>query len=291
MQQTIATHDGKFHADDVFAVATLRLLNANSAVTRTRDSKVLEASNIVVDVGGVYDESLGRFDHHQKGGAGMRANSVPYASFGLVWKAFGQKLCSDKSVANRIDDVLVVPIDANDNGVDLSSPTIDGVSSYELSDAIRAFVPTWQEGFEPLDSSFDEAVVFAKRIIQREIVKAEAFVAGQRMVETAYENSADKRLIVLDEDYSWKGILSGFPEPLYVVHPQNDTWRIYSVRDNPHVFANRKDLPESWAGLRDEPLAKVTGIQDAVFCHRNRFMAVAKSKEGALELAKQALNS
>ena len=52
---------------------------------------------------------------------------------------------------------------------------------------------------------------------------------------------------------------------------------------------NRRDLPEGWAGLRDKELARVTGVSDAVFAHRNRFMAVAKSKEGAIALAKLAL--
>ena len=75
------------------------------------------------------------------------------------------------------------------------------------------------------------------------------------------------------------------------MHPQGETWRLYCVRDNPHVFTNRKDLPKAWAGLRDEELAKATGIKDAVFAHRNRFMAVAKTREGAIALAKIALNS
>jgi len=36
-------------------------------------------------------------------------------------------------------------------------------------------------------------------------------------------------------------------------------------------------------------LAKVTGVPDATFCHNGRFLAVAKSKEGALKLAEIAL--
>ncbi|MEK7088001.1 MAG: MYG1 family protein, partial [Patescibacteria group bacterium] len=43
--------------------------------------------------------------------------------------------------------------------------------------------------------------------------------------------------------------------------------------------------------LRDAKLAEVTGVPDAVFAHRNRFMAVARSKEGAIALAKLALQS
>ncbi len=44
-------------------------------------------------------------------------------------------------------------------------------------------------------------------------------------------------------------------------------------------FANRKDLPEAWAGRADAELAEVTGVPDARFCHAGRFMAVAGSRE------------
>ena len=36
---------------------------------------------------------------------------------------------------------------------------------------------------------------------------------------------------------------------------------------------------------------EITGVPDAVFVHSKRFMASAKSKEGALKLAKMALDS
>ena len=60
---------------------------------------------------------------------------------------------------------------------------------------------------------------------------------------------------------------------------------------DPESFVCRKDLPESWAGKTDEKLAEITGVKDSVFCHTKRFMCVAKSKEGAIELAKIAINS
>ena len=46
-----------------------------------------------------------------------------------------------------------------------------------------------------------------------------------------------------------------------------------------------------WAGKKDEELQKITGVSDALFAHRKLFMAAAKSKEGALKLAKIALNA
>lgn len=291
MSKTVVTHDGKFHADDVFAVAALLLAEPTATVVRTRDEATIGRADIVVDVGGVYDETHNRFDHHQSEGAGGRGNKIPYAAFGLVWKKFGRELCESEEVARRVDEVLVTPIDANDNGIDLSVPAEADLWSYTIADAVRAFVPTWLEKNADIDAAFLEAVSFATRVILREIARAKAMIAGEGEVRKAYAEAEDKRLIVLDGDFSWKDTLAKLPEPLFVVHPQDGTWRLYCVRDNPRQFRNRKNLPESWAGLRDAKLAQMTGVGDAVFCHRNRFMAVAKSKQSAIRLAQIALSS
>ena len=55
------------------------------------------------------------------------------------------------------------------------------------------------------------------------------------------------------------------------------------------TFNPRKPLPESWAGLRDQALAEVTGVPDSVFCHSARFIAGAKSLDSAIKLAELAL--
>ncbi|MDO8564969.1 MAG: MYG1 family protein, partial [bacterium] len=65
-KKTIVTHEGKFHADDVFAVATLLLaLQDEAEVRRTRDEEDVASADIAVDVGGIYDAEKNRFDHHQ----------------------------------------------------------------------------------------------------------------------------------------------------------------------------------------------------------------------------------
>ena len=214
MPKTIATHDGKFHADDVFAVAALLLLEKGASVVRTRNEAKLAEADIVVDVGGVSDIDRNRFDHHQMLGAGVRENGIPYAAFGLVWKKFGNELSGNEEVAAQVDTVLVAPIDANDNGINLSTPKSAGPSPYDISDAIRSFVPTWQEDQNTVATAFDQAVFFARRIITREVRRAEAIIAGQHKVTDAYRASSDKRLILLDEDYSWKDTLARLPEPL-----------------------------------------------------------------------------
>jgi uncharacterized UPF0160 family protein len=64
---------------------------------------------------------------------------------------------------------------------------------------------------------------------------------------------------------------------------------IHTVPVSAESFDARADLPAAWAGLRDADLAAVTGVPDAGFCHNGRFIAAAKSFEGILEMARQAL--
>lgn len=109
----IATHSGGFHTDDVFAIAALQLVHGkeNIEIIRTRDESILEQADIVVDVGGVYDVATKRFDHHQNGGP-VRANGIPYAAFGLVWLEYGEQVSGSKEVADEIERMLVLAVDA-----------------------------------------------------------------------------------------------------------------------------------------------------------------------------------
>ena len=82
-----ATHDGIFHADDVFAAAILRWEFPQVQIVRTRDQRRLAAADLRFDVGGRSD-GVTDFDHHQREGAGVRPNGVPYAAAGLVWVTY-----------------------------------------------------------------------------------------------------------------------------------------------------------------------------------------------------------
>lgn len=101
---TVVTHNGNFHADDVFSIAALRLVLPDFKLVRTRDTQLIAQADIVIDVGGEYDPAAGRFDHHQRGGAGARENGIPYSSFGLVWQKYGLQLChGDENIVNAVD--------------------------------------------------------------------------------------------------------------------------------------------------------------------------------------------
>jgi uncharacterized UPF0160 family protein len=70
MIQKIITHDGLFHADEVFACALLQCVFGEIPIVRTRDLTIDDMNDPtiwVVDVAQVYNPELGLFDHHQDG--------------------------------------------------------------------------------------------------------------------------------------------------------------------------------------------------------------------------------
>jgi len=67
---------------------------------------------------------------------------------------------------------------------------------------------------------------------------------------------------------------------------------VRTVRLHHESFKARKDFPKAWAGKNGEEFARVTGVPDAIFCHNSgTYIVVAGSKEGALALAKLAVDA
>lgn len=290
----IITHSGSYHADDILAVATLGHIHGGLdkiEIIRSRDPEIISGGDYVVDVGGVYDSKTKRFDHHQPEGAGSRENGIPYASFGLVWKEFGEKICGSEKIADTIDRKLAAPIDAEDNGVAIAKFVLPGVATYRFQEFMHSFEPTWKEKDVSIDDIFSMLVKIGYELIEREIKMARHEIEAESLVLKAYEDSEDKRIIVLDLDYPWGKALSLKPEPIYVVYPKREIWHVKAVRNNPATFENRKSLPAEWAGKRNEEFALISNVPDAIFCHVKLFTCTSKSRAGAIALAKKALES
>ena len=285
---TIVTHNGNFHADDVFSIAALKHIFPTFNLVRTRDLEVIGKADIVIDVGGEYDADTGRFDHHQRGGAGARDNGIPFSSFGLIWQKYGVEICQgNQEVAQAVDAGLVSTIDAIDCG------HVEGVAQgISLSQTISMFNPTWQEDSH-FDTCFDEAVEFASRVLTRFIASADGGISAKSIVAKAIDNAEDPRVIVLEKYTPWKTTVHKLSEQaLYMVYPSGSgPWRIQTVPVEPGSFEDRKSLPAPWAGLSNEALQEVTGIDDAMFCHNGLFIAGAESFESTMKMAAIALET
>jgi uncharacterized UPF0160 family protein len=307
----IATHSGKFHADDVLAVAVLDLVFPGCTLIRTRDERRIQEADFAVDVGGVWDPASGRFDHHQKGFTGARPSGVIYASAGLVWKAYGARcvaLLAERHTGHRlgereaqemayaIDADLVQYLDMSDTGAARSAP-----GGYGLSAVISGFNPNW------LDEQAAATPEAAEAMREQQFRRAMALIADVLANQVKYRVGSllaldqvrqsqvleDGRLLFLkNASLPWTAVVRNeMPKVLFVIS--------YSVAERRHMlhtvpaasdsFDARKDLPAAWAGLRNRDLAAVTGVADAVFCHNGRFIAAAVSFEGALQMARLAL--
>jgi uncharacterized UPF0160 family protein len=289
----IATHDGSFHADEVFAVAALGLLGEPVAVVRTRDPEVFAEADRRVDVGFRDDSSTGDFDHHQRDFDAARANGVRYASFGLVWREFGTQICSgDREVADAVDETLVQAVDANDTGQQLTQSLIDGVRPMTVNGIIGGFNARWDETLtlQQERERFDAAVALAQGILAREVASAVSARRSQRIVREAIAGATNRRVVELPVNLPWKQVLvPEAPDALFVIYPKRQGFGLEAVPRELGSFENRRDLPATWGGLEGADLVTVTGVEDASFCHAKRFLAVARSREGIQRLAELAL--
>jgi uncharacterized UPF0160 family protein len=297
------THSGKFHCDEVFGYAVLRLaLGDEHELRRTRKPDVIAAADIVWDVGGIYDADAKRFDHHQKG-APLRDDGAPFSAAGLLWRHYGPEAvrrvlpAGDAHlaavIAAEIEQRMVRRIDEIDTGVSLNGPV--KVGPLELASLIGDFNPTWDspESVGPAagDDAFIQAAALAQGVLRRRIESARSKFAAEALVLQAYAAGEDQRVLVLPRGMPWKNVVFAKDLPvLFAVSPaSNGNWMLDTVPPEPQSFAQRLPLPAAWAGLEGAALAQVCGVEDAVFVHLRRFVGAARSRAGALAMARAAL--
>ena len=292
----VATHSGTFHADDVFAFAMLRAATAGRVdLIRTRDLDQLASADVVFDVGGECDPQRRRYDHHMRDKP-LRPSGEPYSSAGLIWRDFGEAVVktlmpwiaveSAPRIAAMLDAGLVRDVDLMDNGAMTPTPG-------HFSTVIEDFNATFAEGDRNEDTAFLQAVEVASAVLVRACIHAHAATLAEATVASAAQTAEDGRIIVLDRRVPWEDAVFdlGLDQALYVVRPAGEAWTCSAVPSARGSFGQRRPLPESWAGLRDDEFAATTGVSDATFCHPARFVCGAGSLQGAVTLARLALQT
>lgn len=285
------THSGKFHADEVMATAILREI-FDLEIVRSRDPDVLKDLDIIYDIG------EGEFDHHQADKR-YRDNGIPYAACGLIWERFGRDVVrsfndtlSEENLEymfHELDDMLIQGIDAADNGLRTTKMIIPTLN---ITAIISKLNPTWDCDIDE-DSSFDEAVELASKVFRNVVRQKLSVVYAEEHVREAYMKRTVPELLVLDKPYPWNELLSHIDaerQIVYVISPDHGQYVIQTVRRSGGGYGDVKPLPLSWAGKRDDELCAVTGTDDAVFCHVDRFIAGARSLESIMKMAKMALD-
>ena len=117
--------------------------------------------DIICDVGGVYDPTTNRFDHHQKSfettWEEKSSKNIKLSSAGLIYKHYGREIIrnialneynkelSDNHlhiIYEKIYSQLIMEIDAIDNGVDQGKDLLYRIDT-SLSGRISSFNKPW----------------------------------------------------------------------------------------------------------------------------------------------------
>ena len=279
MSLLCATHSGPFHADDVLAWALLRVFHCPDArLVRTRDAKVLKTADVVFDVGGSYDPAAGRFDHHQQ------AYQGPLSSAGMILDWLESEGLAAPHLAKALRADVVDYVDAVDNGrraPDRSVPC--------FARMVEAYTHE-PDSLEAFDEAFHRAAAMAEGYVRGIVAGVEKVRAAESAVLDAMAAAVDERraVIFLDAYHKWKPVYyanGGADHPTdFVLFPgMEGTWRIIAIAPSEDSFAQKRPLPAAWAGLTGSSLEAATGIEGSIFCHKNRFIAVFKTREAALE--------
>lgn len=265
----VLTHGGKFHADDVFSGAFLRLIRPNLRIQRA--FQVPEGYS-----GLVFDLGWGPFDHHQQG-APVRENGIPYAAFGLLWKELGAEFLRSRLPAEDaerearfFDESFVQPLDLDDN-TGCGTP---------LASVIADFNPPWDSTESP-DDAYEEAVCFAKRLLEKRFSSLFAICRASSLVRPALAAMQD-HIVILDTYCPWKQVLAG-TDAWFVVYPsQRGGYSAQTVPPKNGSGGAPMDFPSSWAGKTAGELQTLTGLPTLRFCHNSQFLIAADTVSDAV---------
>jgi len=330
-EKVIGTHSGTFQADEAMGCFLLRQLPEYrlSRIVRSRDPKVLETCDIVIDVGGVYDHEKKHYDHHQRGyderfDTGKEGSTdgrcTKLSASGLVYRHYGKKVIQAHypSLSNDNLDIVYVKLynsllealDAIDTGVEISTGEQVWNDTTGLSSRVGRLNPRWnevdEEGKKPdPDGRFMDALKLCGEDFLSVMTKiVESDLPAREVVEKAvvqrHEIDSSGEIICFPMGgLPWKGHLYEL-EKLHKVEKlikfvlytdQGGMWRVQAVTVEGTAFENRLGLPEEWRGVRDDDLEKISGIKGSRFVHAAGFIGGNTFFEGALEMARVALRA
>ncbi|XP_067007428.1 MYG1 protein [Anabrus simplex] len=318
----IGTHNGTFHCDEVLACYMLKRLPQykDAEIVRTRDQSVLDTCDIVVDVGGMYDPSKHRYDHHQKEfneTMNSLCASKPWktklSSAGLIYHHFGHSIIktivdSDdqillENIFNQVYEYFIQEIDGIDNGV----PMFEGEPAYRITTNLSARVshlnPHWNSVDKDETSGFYAALeVVGKEFEDRVLYKANVWWPARHLVQDAINNrylvhsSGEIMEFPMGTFCPWKEHYFELekemklePTVKFVLFEDRGTWRVQAVPVGVGSFVCRVFLADEWQGQRDDKLSVISGIDGCVFVHSTGFIGGNKTREGALQMAIKSL--
>jgi len=224
----VATHNGIFHADEITAIALLKIfLDDDIKVTRVEHNHSdFNPFDMVVDVGQKLDGKK-YFDHHQyKGGK---------SSAGFIWQYLGLEKKYSKI------SKLIKMVDDNDTGVKKAQ-------EFEYPNLLKCF-NNKDIYLDKQDEAFAKAVEFAvvtlnsMKTNQEEILKAKDIVANSYMFDS---NPAILELDSFTPHWGYYINAQTMPHIKAVVWEDNGKWKVKLTPKRAGSFeVNGKKLPQN----------------------------------------------
>ena len=260
---TLVTHNGQFHADEVMAVALLSLFNIIDLntinIVRTRDMSIISQADIVLDVGGVYEPEKLRFDHHQ-----LRKGTI--SSAGFVWKWIKESIVETYTEIDR----LISEIDAQDCG-------IKPMAKFSFSHVISTLNSDELFDDEGQSSAFLHAVGVALSMVGMLKTEQDQYVMAKKVIARHQIEKIGLNRVIILEEYcpSWKMVVHGESTYAQVTHiiwylEQKKQWVVQVPATKPGEFklAHPAMKPDV----------------NALFVHANGFLAIYDKKSDLLSM-------
>lgn len=292
MTKIIVTHNGQFHADEVFAYTLLNTIFPDNKLVRTRDANIIEKADIVIDVGFTYNPDKDRFDHHQEDCNETFTDDILISSAGMVYKKYGVSyLKTILGVENISEELyldfyknLVEEVDAIDNGLKQNN------DKFSINTGISRMIARFNS-----DKVFDNDIQFNKfmeavkyteyvsKIIIMELYSKDTMFAEEyKRISLLIDENNDKQYIIVDFDcLNWyKCVNKYYNKNTYkdiinwIIYKDNENWRIRTIN-----YESKKLKDEKY--LRDN----VNNKDEILFVHKANFIASASTLETIVEIA------
>jgi uncharacterized UPF0160 family protein len=303
----IVTHNGKIHSDEVSAVALLSSYFSNKgievSVLRTRNSDKFLETDCLVDVGGEYDNTRYRYDHHQSDFNEIWPGfNIPLSSAGLIWKHYGKEIVemylsnnaeqydhgfnysetTIEELVNMIYEKLIYDIDANDNGISLLQNNLN------ISDIVSAVNGNVNDD-EIQNINFNRAVSLVGNIFDikfREIINS--YFNFQKDLETVSSLDLSKEYLILTNN------IPTIFKCLAQLDPQNIVkFCIFLTNENEYTIKARRTNGQKYSPicpiLSEEILQYDIPSEEIIFVHKASFIAKTSTLSAAEKIVQLSL--
>ena len=258
---TVATHDGKFHLDDVMSSALLKLASelagVKLSIVRTRDPRIIAKAHVVIDVGEEYRPQDLIFDHHQ-----IRDESdEPECAFSLLFRETGlsilgsyfERIGKHEDVAfhvyKRMLGTIVRSIARIDNNVRIHHGDLPNLS-YMIGglNTVREPSQLNMTDKEVRAANFDKAVLIAYHTLlvcmQNLLVQHEDLAYIQAEINSQKKGPTPEVLILKRPTDAWKGIVKSCAWIRVVAcQSKSKQWLLHHKLDGSDI---KVKMPQEW---------------------------------------------